>query len=105
MSFSVNIVLKVLRRTALLTSLTFNLVLLSLKPLTFYGDLEFYIVFITMQGVESQTLQVNIGVHHLQASLKFIVLLVSGRYVDGAGDFTYCHFWAHHAALGRCQDN
>lgn len=27
------------------------------------------------------------------------------RYVDGTGHFTDCHFWAHHAALGRCQDN
>ena len=35
----------------------------------------------------------------------YFFLPVSGRHVDGAGHFTYCHFWAHYAALGRCQDN
>lgn len=36
---------------------------------------------------------------------SFFALPVSVRYVDGAGHFTYCHFWAHHAALGGCEDN
>lgn len=69
------------------------------------GYLEFCLISVMMQGVESQTWKESAGMHHTHTPLRVTVLPVSGRYIDGAGHFPYCHFWAHHAALGRCQDH
>lgn len=69
------------------------------------GYLEFCVISVMRQGVGSQTLKESTGVHHTHTTLRVTVLPVSDRYIDGTGHFPYCHFWAHHAALGRCQDH
>lgn len=103
--FSANIVFKVLRSTVLLIRLTFSKLLLSLKPFTCTEIGSFISSPSHCKGWKKQALNFKGAWVWYTPLFSFIVLLVSGRYVDGARHFTYCHFWAYHAALGRCQDN